>query len=87
VKGEKMTLATVRGRIREFLEPHFGDHDLRDDDDIFRLGYVNSLFAMQLVAFVQQEFGFQVEPDDLDMANFQSIDALTRLTETKLAAL
>jgi len=82
-----MTLATVRVRIREFLEPHFGDHDLGDDDDIFRLGYVNSLFAMQLVAFVQQEFGFQVEPDDLDMANFQSIDALTRLTEAKLAAL
>jgi acyl carrier protein len=81
-----MTLTTVRARIREFLLPHFGDHDLADDDDLFRLGYVNSLFAMQLVAFVQHEFGFEVTPEDLDMTNFRSVDALTRLTESKLGA-
>jgi acyl carrier protein len=80
-----MALGTIRGRIRTFLTPHFGDHGLADDDDIFRLGYVNSLFAMQLVAFVQQEFGFTVESEDLDMANFRSIDALTRLAESKVA--
>ena len=56
---------------------------IHDDDDIFELGLVDSLFAMQLVAFIEKEFYITVERDDLDIANFSSIAALAAFVEAK----
>jgi acyl carrier protein len=70
----------TKDRIRTFL----GDRcpgELHDDDDIFESGVVNSLFAMQLVLFVEQEFGFQVRNEDLERDNFRSVNTITRLVE------
>jgi acyl carrier protein len=51
---------------------------------MFVLGVVNSLFAMQLVMFVEKEFQITVENEDLDFANFQSISAIAHLVDRKL---
>lgn len=56
---------------------------IEDDSDIFELGLVDSLFGLQLVAFVEQEFGITVEDDDLDIANFCSIAALSAFVTAK----
>lgn len=70
-------------KIREFIARFFQNVELTDDQDIFEMGFVNSLFAMQLVLFVEKEFGFSVEDDDLDIANFRSINAINALIERK----
>jgi acyl carrier protein len=70
-------------KIKEFLSRFFKSHDLQPDEDIFALGFVNSLLAMQLVAFVEKEFGVAVEDQDLDLDNFRSIGAIARLVERK----
>ena len=70
-------------KIREFLQQFFGDHQLRDDEDLFSTGYVNSLFAMQLVMFIEQEFHIQLSNDELDLSNFKSIDTLSNFLEQK----
>ena len=69
----------VAGRLRQFLSRYCRNQDLRDEDDIFALGFVNSLVAMQLVLFVEKEFSVRVENDDLDLANFRSISAISSL--------
>ena len=63
-------------KIKEFLSRFFKSHDLQPAEDIFALGFVNSLLAMQLVAFVEKEFAISVEDADLDLDNFRSIDAI-----------
>jgi acyl carrier protein len=73
----------VQSRIKEFLSRFFKNHDLKPEEDIFALGFVNSLLAMQLVAFVEKEFGVAVEDDDLDLDNFRSIQAIASLVERK----
>ena len=73
----------ARLRIKDFLSRFFKSHDLQPDEDIFALGFVNSLLAMQLVAFVEKEFGITVEDQDLDLDNFRSVDAIARLVERK----
>jgi methoxymalonate biosynthesis acyl carrier protein len=73
-------------RIRAFLTRFFRDHALGDDEDIFATGYVNSMFAMQLVQFVEGEFGVAVENDDLELDNFRSLNAIAALVERKTAA-
>jgi acyl carrier protein len=70
-------------KIKEFLSRFFRNHDLKPDEDIFALGFVNSLLAMQLVAFVEKEFGIKVEDEDLDLDNFRSITAISSLVERK----
>ena len=82
-----MTTSDVNARIRGFLQPHLGGNQIADTDDVFALGLVNSLFAMQLAIFVEREFGFRLGPDDMDFNHFRSIAALTTFVESKLAAL
>lgn len=76
----------VRPKVREFLSRFFKNRELADDDDIFELGFVNSLVAMQLVQFVEKEFALTVEDDDLDLDNFRSIDSIASLVESKRGA-
>jgi methoxymalonate biosynthesis acyl carrier protein len=75
-----------RETIRAFVSRFFRGHALRDDEDMFSTGYVNSMFAMQLVAFIEQAFGFQVEGEDLDLDNFRSVDALVGFVARKQGA-
>ena len=70
-------------RVRGFLETFVGDADFADSDDIFALGLVNSLMAMQLVLFLEKEFGIKFANEDLNLQNFRSINAITGLLETK----
>jgi len=74
----------MRPVIRGFLEKHFQRVQLRDEDDIFALGFVNSLFALQLVMFVEHEFGISIDDEDLEIENFTSVNAITKLVERKI---
>jgi methoxymalonate biosynthesis acyl carrier protein len=76
-------MTDVKARLRAFVGSHVGSPQFPDDADIFRSGYVNSLFAMQLVMFIEKEFSLKVEGRDLKLANFQSIAAIAALIETK----
>jgi acyl carrier protein len=72
-----------KAKIKEFLARFFRSHDLQEDEDIFALGFVNSLLAMQLVSFVEKEFSITVEDDDLDLDNFRSINNIDALIAKK----
>ncbi|MCP2168455.1 acyl carrier protein [Goodfellowiella coeruleoviolacea] len=76
---ETVVGSRARSDIREFIQAKFPGARFTDSDDIFGLGFATSLFAMQLVMFVEQRFGFQVDNDDLDLANFRSVDAMAAL--------
>ena len=80
------TLTENQNKIKEFLSRFFKNHDLQPEEDIFALGFVNSLLAMQLVAFVEKEFSIRVEDEDLDLDNFRSIQAISNLVAKKSGA-
>lgn len=67
--------------IREFIRNRFPNAEFADDQDIFTLGFVNSLFAMELVMFLESHFGMQVSNDDLEIANFRTVRAMAALVE------
>lgn len=73
----------TKKKIRNFLTGFFNSAQVRDDQDFFALGFVNSLFAMQLVLFVEKEFSITVDNDDLNIDNFKSVDAIANLIERK----
>lgn len=75
----------IRTKIKAFLSKFFRNYDLQSDEDIFAVGFVNSLFAMQMVLFIEQEFQISIENEDLELDNFRTIDAIARLIEKKMA--
>jgi acyl carrier protein len=81
-----MTSEMIQARIRGFFARAFPGRSLRDGDDIFALGFGNSLFAMQLVDFVEGEFGLTINNEDLDVANFSTIASIRSLVERKVSA-
>lgn len=72
-----------KAKIRQFLTRFFRNREIGDDEDIFALGFVNSLLAMQLVQFLEKEFGISVDDEDLDLDNFRTIQAMNDLVERK----
>lgn len=71
----------VRAPIRDFITGSFPDIVLKDDEDIFELGFVNSLFAMQLVMFVEKQFGIRVPNQELRLDSFRTIDSMASLVQ------
>ncbi len=82
----KDTVSSVKPVIHEFVDGFFGGTTLADDDDMFATGYVNSMFAMQLVQFVESEFGITVESEDLELDNFRTVSSIAEFVERKQAA-
>jgi len=75
----------AKEKIKAYFARLFRNTDLKDDTDIFASGFVNSLMAMQLVMFVEKEFDITIENEDLDLKNFNSINAITGLIKRRAA--
>lgn len=77
----------LKEKIRKFIEDNlvvFEDEaDFSDSDNIFEMGFVNSLFAMKLVSYIEQEFSIEVDNDDLEISNFSSVDRIVGYVENK----
>jgi acyl carrier protein len=76
----------IRVKIKIFLSRFFRNIELRDDENIFATGVVNSLFAMQLVMFIEKEFNISINNQDLDIDNFGTINSIVDFVGRKQAA-
>ncbi len=68
---------SVKDSIKNFIFESIQITDLDDNDNLFESGVVNSLFAVQLVTFLEKYFGIEITMEDLDIENFQSINSTT----------
>ena len=72
--------------IKEFVARHLNGFEFTDDQDLIATGLVNSLFAVQIVMFVENTLGVPVVDDDLDIQNFCSVTRIHRYVTGKRAA-
>lgn len=77
----------LKEKIRNFIEENLTVFDdeaqFSDSDNIFELGYVNSLFAMKMLNYVENEFEVKVENEDINVLNFSSVNNIMQLIEKK----
>lgn len=73
----------IETSVRTFLGKFVSDPQLDADLDLFASGMVSSLYAMQLVLFVEKEHGIQVANEDLDYENFKSVNAIVDFITAK----
>jgi acyl carrier protein len=75
------TAATTSDRIVAFITNRFPQAEITETEDIFSLGYINSLFAMELVMFVEKEFAVTIPNAELRIDNFRTARAMTELVD------
>lgn len=75
---------STKQKIRTFLSKFLDETQIADDQNIFESGLVNSLFAMQVVTFIEREFEVTLSNDELDIENFKDINSLEALIEDKI---
>ncbi len=79
----------IEDKIREFIVKNLyyaADNPIRDDDSFLETGVVDSMGVMELVAFVQAEFGIEVTQQEIVVENFDSIHKLADFVRSKLPA-
>lgn len=81
-----MTAHEINKEVRVFLTKYIRDPNVGEDDDLFASGLLNSLFAMQMVLFVEKKFNIKVENEDLERRNFATINALVGFVSHKLSS-
>ena len=73
-------------QILGFITSRFPQAGVTESADIFSLGYVNSLFAMELVMFIEKTFAITIPNDELRIDNFRTVEAMTSLVGRRQAA-
>jgi methoxymalonate biosynthesis acyl carrier protein len=81
IGGLTMAAVDTRPEIRNFLAGSFPSLTIGDEDDIFDLGIVSSLFAIQLVMFIEKNFELTIPNEELEFKNFRTVSSLSQLVE------
>ncbi len=83
-----MTTAT---KIRTFITDNFlfrEDHsELNDTESLLEAGLIDSTGVLELVAFLEQEFGIAVADAEIVPDNLDSVGAIARFVDRKLASM
>lgn len=66
----------AKTKIRAYLSRSLRGRALGDEEDIFALGLVHSLFAMQIVLFVEREFDVELDPEQIALTELRSVDCI-----------
>lgn len=77
----------MKEKIRTIIENNLkifdSDVEFSDDDHIFRKGFVDSLFAVKLLAYLENEFNIKINNEDLNIENFHSVNKIISFVESK----
>lgn len=75
---------STQERIMSFFEKNGKAEGLTFDTELLESHYINSLFALQIVLFVEKEFHIKLKHKEISEQNFHSINAIAALVESHL---
>ena len=77
----------VLNQIRHFILENFlytsDERKLRNDDSFLERGIVDSTGILELLMFVEEAFGIEVQDEEVLPDNFDSVDRLARYVGMK----
>jgi acyl carrier protein len=74
-----------RDRIRAFVIESFFVDDFSDEDSFLRNGIIDSLGMLELIAFLEKEFGIKITDAELVPDNLDSLARVCAFVERKRA--
>jgi acyl carrier protein len=82
-------MSDPKSKIKTFIIENFlfGNADgLKDDTSFLEEGIIDSTGVLELITFLEEEFGIKVEDEELIPENLDSIDRVTHFLQKKIAA-
>ena len=82
-----MNRQDVIARARAYIEktsPQLRRVTLGDGDSLFARGILDSMGAIELVGFLESEFGVAVAPEDVTEQNLGTLDDIARFVLSKV---
>ena len=79
---------SIEDKIKEFIlkNLYFVENQvLRDDASFLNEGIIDSMGSLELVTFVESEFGIKVQMSEVVVKNFDSVGQLANFIRRKLA--
>jgi acyl carrier protein len=76
----------IAARVKNFLIEKFPlarKRNLQNGDSLIDSGIVDSLGILDLVSFLETEFGLHVSDEELLPENFQTIECIAAMVQTK----
>ena len=74
---------STQERILEFFKSK-KISGIENDTDLFKGGYVNSLFALEIVMFLEKEFKIKMKNKDITEKNFKTVNSIAATVEKYL---
>lgn len=74
----------IQERIFQFFVEKKKADGLAYDTELLKSKFINSLFALQIVTFVEKEFKIKLSRKEISMDNFHSINAIAALVDSHL---
>lgn len=68
---------------KQFIDNRYAK-DLDSGTRLIEEDIIDSLGIFALVSFLMERFGINIEPEEVDLENFHTVDAIARLVEGKL---
>jgi acyl carrier protein len=80
-------VADVMPTIRQFITDEFirDSSTIDEDTNLLEQEVIDSLGIFTLIAFMEDRFGVRVEPEEVNLENFETLGAISSLVERKLA--
>jgi acyl carrier protein len=80
-------METIQQDIRNFIISNFmfgqGGEGLADDQSFLETGVIDSTGVLELIAFLEQQFGIAVEDQEVVPANLDSVAQLVSFVQRK----
>jgi acyl carrier protein len=74
----------IADKIKKFLLQQFpATKNIGNNDSLLNNGIIDSLGILEVVTFMEQEFGISVSDDDLLPENFGSVSRLLKFVQEK----
>ncbi len=76
----------ISEKIFEFVREHFDigdDPDYTPDVHLFDEGFVDSLGAVEIIAFVEEEFGIKITQKDITLYPMNTVNEIAKVVESK----
>ena len=74
---------TIINYIREEFLQGQEDIILTAEDDLLMTGLIDSIGMMKLIGFIEQKFEVKVQPQDMTIENFISVEAIGLFIENQ----
>jgi acyl carrier protein len=81
------TTAEIKSEIRQFIQRQFPparQPGFSDSDSLLRPGLIDSFGVLELVGFLEQQFGVTLTDDEMLSDRFESVNSLAELVGEKL---